>query len=65
MADKQAMSIEEGTFYVMVKLNGGITTNQIADAINHQRQLLRKDCQPVTGKQVYAIICRFPKLFTK
>ena len=53
------MKIEEAIVYVMVKRNGGMTTDQIADAINRHRLHLRKDGQPVTSKQVYATICRF------
>ena len=41
------------------------TTDQIADAINRHGLHLRKDGQPVTSKQVYATICRFPEMFTK
>ena len=59
------MQIEEAIVYVMVKRNGGMTTDQIADAINRQGLHLRKDGQPVTSKQVYATICRFPEMFTK
>ena len=59
------MKIEEAIVYVTVKRNGGMTTDQIADAINRQGLHLRKDGQPVTGKQVYATICRFPRMFTK
>lgn len=60
------MKIEEAIVYVMVKRNGGMTTDQIADAINcHGLHLRKKDGQPVTSKQVYATICRFPEMFTK
>ena len=59
------MKIEEAIVYVMVKWNGGMTTDQIADAINRHGLHLRKDGQPVTSKQVYATICRFPEMFTK
>ena len=59
------MKIEEAIIYVMVKRNGGMTTDQIADAINRHGLHLRKDGQPVTSKQVYATICRFPEMFTK
>ena len=59
------MKIEEAIVYVMVKRNGGMTTDQIADAINRQGLHQRKDGQPVTSKQVYATICRFPEMFTK
>lgn len=59
------MRLEEAIVYVMVKRNGGMTTDQIADTINRQGLHLRKDGQPVTGKQVYATICRYPEMFTK
>lgn len=59
------MKMEEAIVYVLVKRNGGMTTEQIADTINRQRLHLRKDGQPVTGKQVYATICRFPEMFAK
>lgn len=42
-----------------------MTTEQIANAINRQRLFIRKDGQPVTGKQVYAVICKYPDMFTK
>lgn len=59
------MKIEEAIVYLLVKRNGGMTTDQIAEAINQQGLHQRKDGQPVTSKQVYAIICRFPSMFTK
>ena len=59
------MKIEEAIVYVMVKRNGGMTTDQIADAINRHALHLRKDGQPVTSNQVYATICRFPEMFIK
>lgn len=63
--NKQAMKIEEAIIYVIVKRNGGMTTEQIAEAINRHRLYQRKDGQPATGKQIYAVICRFPEIFTK
>ncbi len=59
------MKIEEAIVYVLVNRNGGMKTEQIADAINRQRLHLRKDGQPVTGRQVYAVVCRFPDMFVK
>ena len=57
------MKIEEAMVYVMVKRNGSMTTDQIADAINLHGLHQRKDGQPVTSKQVYATICRLPEMF--
>lgn len=59
------MKIEEAIVYVIVKRNGGMTTEQIAEAINRQRLYKRKDGQPMTSQQVYAVICRYPSMFTK
>lgn len=59
------MKIEEAIVYVLTKRNGGMTTDQIAEAINRLGLHTRKDNQPVTSKQVYAVICRFPEIFTK
>lgn len=59
------MKIEEAIVYVIVKRNGGMTTEQIAEAINRQRLYKRKDGQPVTSQQVYAVICCYPSMFTK
>lgn len=59
------MKIEEAIVYVIVKRNGGMTTEQIAEAINRQRLYKRKDGQLVTSQQVYAVICHYPSMFTK
>ena len=59
------MKIEEAIVYVIVQRNGGMTTEQIAGAINRQQLHLRKDGKPVTSAQVYAVICRFPEMFVK
>lgn len=59
------MRIEEAIVYVIVKRNGGMTTEQIADAINRQRLHVRKDGKPVTSAQVYAVVSRYPDMFTK
>ena len=40
-------------------------TEQIAEMINRRRLHTRKDGQPVTSKQVYAVICRYPNMFVK
>ncbi len=59
------MKIEEAIIYAIASRNGGMTTEQIAEAINRNRLHIRKDGQPVTGKQVYAVICHYPSLFVK
>ena len=47
------------------EVNRGMWTEQIAEMINRQRLHIRKDGQPVTSNQVYAVICRFPDMFVK
>ena len=59
------MKIEEAILYCLATRNGGMRTEQIADMINSQRLHLRKDGQPVTSQQVYAVICRYSQVFCK
>jgi hypothetical protein len=40
-------------------------TEQIAEMINSKQLHIRKDGQPVTSNQVYAVICRYPEMFVK
>ena len=47
------------------EVNRGMRTEQIADMINRKQLHTRKDGQPVTSGQVYAVICRYPNTFTK
>ena len=47
------------------EVNRGMRTEQIAEMINRQRLHIRKDGQPVTANQVYAVICRNPDMFVK
>ena len=59
------MKIEEAIVYVMVKAKWRHDNRPDCRCINRHRLHLRKDGQPVTSKQVYATICRFPEMFTK
>ena len=59
------MKIEEAIVYCLASSGRGMRTEQIADMINRQRLHLRKDGQPVTSVQVYAVICRYPEMFVK
>ena len=59
------MKIEEAIVYCLATSNRGMRTEQIADMINSRHLHLRKDGQPVTFKQVYAVVCRFPDTFVK
>ena len=62
---KKQMKIEEAILYCLASKDRGMRTEQIAEIINRQRLYIRKDGQPVTSKQVYAVICRFPDMFVK
>ena len=57
------MKIEEAILYCLATRNGGMRTEQIADMINRQRLHMRKDGQPVTSKQVFAVIKQYPDTF--
>lgn len=59
------MKIEEAILYCLASQNRGMCTEQIADMINTKRLHVRKDGQPVTSKQVYAVVCRYPDMFVK
>ena len=59
------MKIEEAIVYCLTTSNRGMRTEQIADMINRQRLHLRKDAQPVTSKQVFAVIMRYPDIFAR
>ena len=43
------------------EVNRGMRTEQIAEMINRQQLHVRKNGQPVTSNQVYAVICRYPE----
>ena len=59
------MKIEEAILYVLAECNGGLRTEQIADIINQRRLYVRKDGQPVTSAQVYAVVMHHPETFVK
>ena len=59
------MKIEEAILYCLASRNRGMRTEEIAEMINKERLHLRKDGQPVTSKQVYAVIERYPDMFIK
>ena len=59
------MKIEEAILYCFAHQNRGMRTEQIAEMINRHRLHVRKDGQPVTSNQVYAVVCRYPDTFVK
>ena len=62
---KRIVKIEEAILYCLASQNRGSRTEQIAEMINRQRLHIRKDGQPVTSNQVYAVVCRYPDMFVK
>lgn len=59
------MKIEEAILYVLAESGGGLRTEQIADIINRRKLHIRKDGQPVTSAQVYAVVMHHPDTFVK
>ena len=59
------MKIEEAILFVLAERGGGMRSEQIAEVINRRRLHVRKDGQPVTSAQVYAVAMRFPDTFVK
>lgn len=59
------MTLPEAITYALIQRNGGMTTGQVALAINRNHWHVRKDGKPVTPAQVYAAIKRYPSQFCK
>ena len=59
------MKIEEAILYCLASQNRGMRTEQIAEMINRNHLHIRKDGQPVTSNQVYAVVCRYSSMFVK
>lgn len=59
------MKIEDAILYVLAERKGGMRTGQIAEVINARKLHIRKDGQPVTSAQVYAVVMRHPDTFVK
>lgn len=59
------MKIEEAILYTIIQNNGGLRTEQIAEIINRKGLHIRKDGNPVTSEQVYAVVMRHPETFCK
>lgn len=57
------MRIEEANVYLLASEVRGMTTDTLAEQINLRRLHLRREGQPVTSNQVYAVAMRFPEMF--
>ena len=59
------MKLEEAILYILASSNRGMRTEQIAQLVNEKGLYRRRDGQPVTGKQVYAVAMAHPDTFVK
>ncbi|MCM1502083.1 MAG: hypothetical protein NC115_05385 [Bacteroidales bacterium] len=59
------MKLEDAMVYALATAGHGMTTECLAKKINEECLHIRKDGMPVTGKQVYAAVCRNPNVFIK
>ena len=59
------MSLPEAIVYLLASTGYGMKTEQIAREINELRLYVRRDGQPVSDKQFYAVIMAHPFLKRK
>lgn len=59
------MTLPEAIVYLLASSNHGMRTEVIARLINERGLCQRRDRQPVTGKQVYAVVMAHPDTFVK
>ena len=43
----------------------GMTAADIANYINDEHLYIRKDGEPVSDRQVYAVVCKFNQIFVR
>ena len=65
MKTRFKMRLEDAMVYVLATAGFRMTTQRIADEINNKRLHVRRDGNPVTDKQVYAAVRRFPDTFVR
>ena len=59
------MKLEEAIVYLLASSGHGMKTEQIAHEINERGLYTRWDREPVTDKQVYAVVMSHPETFCK
>lgn len=59
------MKLKEAIVYLLSSSGHGMKTDQIAREINERKLYERWDHEPVTDKQVYAIVMSHPGTFIK
>ena len=61
----QVMKLEEAIVYSLATSGGGLKVEWLVDKINREGLHRRKDGQPVTLAQVYAVVMSHPEMFCK
>lgn len=59
------MTLPSAIVYLLASSGYGMKTEQIAREINERGLYVRRDGQPVTDKQVYAVVMSHPEMFCK
>ena len=59
------MTLPEAIVYLLASSKHGMKTDQIARLVNEKGLYQRWDKQPVTGKQVYAVVMAHPDMLVK
>ena len=59
------MKLDEAIVYLLASSGYGMKIEQIAREINARGLYTRKDKEPVTDKQVYAVVMSHPDTFVK
>ena len=57
--------IEQVIVYVLAMSGHGMTAADIANYINDEHLYIRKDGEPVSDRQVYAVVCKFNQIFVR
>ena len=59
------MKLEEAIVYLLASSNQGMKTEQIAREINERGLYRRWDKEPVSEKQIWAVVLSHPETFVK
>lgn len=59
------MKLEEAIVYLLASTNQGMKTDQIAREINERCLYTRWDKEPVSEKQIWAVVLSHPETFVK
>ena len=59
------MKLEEAIVYLLASSNQGMKTDQIAREINERGLYQRWDKEPVSEKQIWAVVLSHPETFAK